>query len=67
MNFPTEIKTDQRIFKIQTINGETGLCNLDFATTLYKNNQIDKIWHIWNLEFKRFSVNNLSEMIRHYQ
>jgi hypothetical protein len=59
---PTTIKTNERIIKIITFDGETILCNVDTAKTLLQNQEIKHLFHFWNGEFKRFSKLDLKAM-----
>ena len=59
---PTEINTEERIFKIETFDNETVLCNVKTAKELLQDGQIKTLWHLWNYEFKRFGKLDLKQM-----
>lgn len=59
---PTQINIDERIFKIETFDNETVLCNLNTAKELLKEGEIKTLWYLWNFEWKRFSKLDLKQM-----
>ena len=59
---PTIIKTDERIFKVVTFDGETVLCNLITAKKLLRKELIKKVYHLWDYEFKVFPKVGLKAM-----
>ena len=63
MKNPKSIKTDQRIYKIETFEGNLILCNLEhIKETDFPD--FRKVSHIWDGEFKRISKMYLKDMIR---
>ena len=59
---PKTIKTDERIFKIVTFDGETYLCNVRDAQRALKEGIIKDLFHLWDFEFKRFGKIDLKNM-----
>jgi hypothetical protein len=59
---PTTINTNERIFKIETFDNDTFLCNVDTAKEYLKAQNIKHLWHLWNFEFKRFGKDDLKQM-----
>lgn len=59
---PTTISTDERIFKILTYDNDYILCNVSTAKELLKNDMIQKLWHLWNYEFKVYGKDKLKQM-----
>jgi len=51
---PKIIKTDERIFKIQTFDDDTFLCNIDVAREYLNKDNIKKLWHLWNFKFEKY-------------
>lgn len=62
MSIPTTINTDERIFKVLTYDNDYILCNLSTAKELLKNDMIQKLWHLWNYEFKPYGKDKLKQM-----
>lgn len=68
---PTQISTEERIFKIETFDNETVLCNLETAKELLNEGQIKTLWHLWNFQWERLwnfqwerlGKSNLKQMI----
>ena len=48
---PVMISTNERIFQIETYNGETILCNLVTAQKLISADLCKRIKHYWNHKF----------------
>lgn len=61
---PTEIKTDERIFKVETFDSETVLCNLDTAYQIVKDGYCMTLKHLWDYKFKSFGKLELIEMYK---
>ena len=59
---PTTIKTDERIFKIETFEDETFLCNIETAKEYLEKGEIKKLWHLWNFKFEVFHKIHLKNM-----
>jgi hypothetical protein len=59
---PTTINTNERIFKIETFDNDTFICNVATAKEYLKEGQIKNLWHLWNFEFKRFGKDDLKQM-----
>lgn len=59
---PTTINTDERIFKIETFEDETFLCNTKTAKEYLERGEIKKLWNLWNFEFKVYGKGTLKEM-----
>lgn len=59
---PATINTDERIFKIETYDGETVLCNLQTAQMLIKTDNCKRIKHYWNNRFENISKLEVKEM-----
>lgn len=59
---PAQINTNERIFKIETFNNETVLCNVNTAKELLKEGEIKTLWHLWKFEWKRFGKLDLKQM-----
>jgi len=59
---PTTINTNERIFKIETFDNDTFLCNVTTAKEYLKEGQIKNLWHLWNFQFKRFAKIDLKQM-----
>lgn len=64
---PTEIKTDERIFKVETFDSETFLCNLDTAYLIVKADYCMTLQHLWDYKFKSFGKGELIEMYKSTQ
>lgn len=58
---PTTINTIERIFKVETHENETYLCNINTAPPL---RDIKNLWHLWNFEWDRFSKKDLKDMLK---
>jgi hypothetical protein len=59
---PKTINTNERIFKIETFDNDTFLCNVATAKEILNKGEIKKLWHLWNFEFKRFGKDDLKQM-----
>ena len=59
---PTTINTNERIFKIETFENETLLCNVETAKELLNKGEIKNLWHLWNFQFKRFGMIDLKQL-----
>ena len=59
---PTTINTDERIFKIETFDNDTFLCNVKTAKEYLNEGAIKNLWHFWNFEFKRYAKIDLKLM-----
>ena len=59
---PKTIKTNERIFKIETFDGEVFLCNVKTAKETLNKGEIKNLWHLWNFEWKRFGKDDLKQM-----
>jgi len=62
MNKPKTIKTNERIFKILSFDGETFLSNLEHIK-LKDLEQIKKVSHLWDFKFQPFGKRQLKTMI----
>lgn len=56
------IKTDERIFKIETFDNEKFLCNVETAKETLDKREIKNLWHLWDFEWKRFGKDDLKQM-----
>ena len=62
MKKPNSVKTDERIFQITTYSDEIFLCNVgDLEVSDLE--QIYRVRHYWNFDFKPFGKKDLKEMI----
>ena len=61
-NIPRELKTTERIFKIETFDNEMLLCNVSTAKELLKEGLIKNLWHLWDFNWKRFGKDDLKQM-----
>lgn len=52
MNTPTTINTNERIFQIETFDGEIILVNTKDAQQLIKEQNCKRIKHYWNYKFQ---------------
>lgn len=52
---PVMISTNERIFQIETYDGETILCNVVTAQKLLQLNRCKRIKHYWNHKFQVIS------------
>lgn len=59
---PATINTDERIFQIETYDGQCVLCNLQTAQTLIKTDNCKRIKHYWNAKFTTISKLEVKEM-----
>ena len=59
---PTTINTNERIFKIETFEDETFLCNTKTAKEYLEKGEIKKLWHLWNFNFEVFHKIHLKNM-----
>ena len=59
---PETIKTNERIFKITTFDDETFLCNVDVAKQYLQEENIKKLWHLWNFKFETYHKIHLKNM-----
>lgn len=59
---PSYISTNERIFQIETFNGETVLCNLEAAQTLIAKDECKRIKHYWNYKFQAIGKKEVKEM-----
>ena len=62
LEIPTVINTNERIFKIETFDGEIILCNLAEAKYLLQLQNIKRLFHYWNYDFKPFDKLTLKTM-----
>ena len=62
MNTPTSIYTNERIFQIQTFDGELILCNLR-DIYLKDLEDIKSVKHYWNGNFAILSKRDLKDML----
>lgn len=62
LKIPKTIKTDERIFKIQTFDDDKFLCNVDISKQYLQADNIKKLWHLWDFEFKSFSKKELKNI-----
>jgi len=63
INPTATIKTNERIFKILTHEGELIFCNLDHLK-VHHLEEFRKIWNICNGEFRRIGKIQLTNMIK---
>lgn len=61
-NIPVMISTNERIFQIETFDGETILCNLVTAQKLLQNDLCKRIRHYWNHKFTAISKLEVKQM-----
>jgi len=57
---PTQISINERIFQVQTFDGDIVLCNTETAKKLLP--QCAKLKHYWDFKFTAFSKLELKEM-----
>lgn len=62
IEIPDTIRTDERIFKILTFDGDTFLVNKDTAQMLLSKDEIKSLWHLWNFKWERYSKLHLKNM-----
>lgn len=58
----TTINTNERIFKIETFDNDTFLCNVKVAKEYLSEGEIKNLWHLWDFKFKRFLKIDLKQM-----
>lgn len=58
----TTINTNERIFKIETFDKDTFLCNVKEAKEYLNKGEIKNLWHLWDFKFKRFLKIDLKQM-----
>lgn len=61
-NIPVMISTSERIFQIETFDGETILCNLVTAQKLIHSDMCKRIKHYWNYKFTTIGKSEVKEM-----
>jgi hypothetical protein len=61
-NIPVMISTNERIFQIETFDGETILCNVVTAQKLLQLNLCKRIRHYWNHKFVTIGKLEVKEM-----
>jgi hypothetical protein len=61
-NIPVMISTSERIFQIETFDGETILCNLATAQKLLHSDLCKRIKHYWNHKFTTIGKLEVKEM-----
>jgi hypothetical protein len=59
---PAMVKTSERIFQIETYDGETVLCNLGTAQKLINKDLCKRIKHYWNHKLTNISKLEVKEM-----
>lgn len=59
---PDTISITERIFQIETSNGETVLCNLLTAKLLINTDNCKRIKHYWNYKFSTIGKLEVKEM-----
>lgn len=59
---PVMISTSERVFQIETFDGETVLCNLVTAQKLINSDLCKRIKHYWNHKFQVISKLEVKEM-----
>jgi len=59
---PVVISTKERIFQIETFDGETILCNLGTAQKLINTDLCKRIKHYWNNKFSAISKLEVKQM-----
>jgi hypothetical protein len=59
---PSIISINERIFQIETYDGETVLCNLGTAQMLINKDLCKRIKHYWNYKFQNISKLEVKEM-----
>lgn len=57
---PTTIDTNERVFQVETFDGETVLCNVRVAKVLLPQTKVLK--HLYNNKFLKLSKLELKEM-----
>jgi hypothetical protein len=62
LKIPTTINTEERVFKIETFDNETLLCNTKTAKECLEKGEIKNLWHLWDFKFKRFGKKDLKQM-----
>ena len=62
-HIPTTINTNERIFQIETFDGETILCNLVTAQKLLEQQNCKRIKHYWNHKFVAIGKLEVKEML----
>lgn len=61
-HIPVMISTNERIFQIETFDGETILCNLVTAQKLIQNQLCKRIKHYWNYKFSAIGKDEVKAM-----
>lgn len=61
-NIPVMISTSERIFQIETFDGETILCNLVTAQKLISADLCKRIKHYWNNKFQAIGKGEVISM-----
>lgn len=61
-NIPVMINTNERIFQIETYDGETILCNVTTAHKLINADLCKRIKHYWNDKFERIGKDEVISM-----
>jgi len=59
---PAMVKTNERIFQIETYNGENVLCNLETAQRLINKALCKRIKHYWNNKFTAIGKLEVKQM-----
>lgn len=59
---PASIRTDERIFQIETYDNDHVLCNLETAKELIINDECKRIKHYWDYKFQTISKLEVKEM-----
>jgi hypothetical protein len=59
---PTMLSTKERIFQVETYDGEFVLCNVDVAQELIKEQLCKRIKHYWNHKFSTIGKREVLDM-----
>jgi hypothetical protein len=62
IEIPVSIRTDERIFQIETFENETILCNTAVAKELISKQVCKKAKHYWNYKFSTIGKDEILEM-----
>jgi len=62
LSVPNTINVNERVFKIETFDNETIICNLSTAKGLLNAGEIKNLFHLWNYNFVKFGKKDLKEM-----
>jgi hypothetical protein len=59
---PAQIITTERIFQVETFDGDYILCNLDTAQLLISGDECKRIKHYWNYKFTTIGKKEVRDM-----